>query len=188
MDASKSQPPECRTYSFEGRKKNADALIPDSRKMQILREVFSDRGAVDVLKASPEEDRKGIDFWVILRDGGRIAVDVKVKAKDYGDAPLEILSVVERAVPGWTVRPDSKTDYAVFIYADTGTVFRVPFQLLRAVTLRNLPEWRMRYRVRENGTTEYGGYKSEWLPVPRYVIEAEIQALLNRDAAGHGLN
>lgn len=135
-------------------------------------------------KASQFHDRRGIDYWVILKSGVRISIDVKVREIDFAakdgkdDLALESWSVVENRKPGWTWDGSKKTDYILWLWVDTGRWCLLPFQLLRRVTQKNIfgsQGWRKRFPTKVQQTSGGETYHSECVFVPRRLILKAIE-------------
>lgn len=137
-------------------------------------------GATAVSPASRQDDRRGTDWWVALRNGHKLSVDCKVRGEDYlrshgkDDLALESWSVVEREIVGWTRDPDKRCDYVLWLWTDTGRWCLVPFAMLCRVFIDGWVEWRERYSFCRQFTPNFGGYHSECIFVPRREIWAAI--------------
>lgn len=166
-----------RSYGFEDRlAMSTDDHVTDAITSIILREI---PGALNVLPAHTSNDRKGTDFWVEHSSGRFLRVDAKVReedwaARDEDDYALEIWSVVERQIPGWTRSPHQRTDYILWFWKDTCRSALVSFPMLCAVFCENLQAWSAEYRVAQQRTDDYGDYHSECVFVPRHVVWREI--------------
>lgn len=137
-------------------------------------------GATGVRGSSPREDRDGTDRWVDLFNGDALSIDVKVRTEDFAakygmdDLALEVWSVVEERVPGWTRDARKRTDYILWWWRDTGRWCLIPFPMLSAVFVEHLEEWLIAYRVAEQQTD--GRYHSRCVFVPRLVVWRAIYA------------
>lgn len=136
----------------------------------LLREI---PGAVAVQRASREEDRSGIDWWVERSNGTHLGVDLKARAEDWAqhghdDLALEVWSVVERRIVGWTLDIGKLTDYVLWHWQDTGRWCLLSFPMLARVFTDHLAEWVASYRVADQSTS--GRYHSRCVFVPRLVI------------------
>lgn len=133
-------------------------------------------GAVDVTRAGREDDRKGTDYWVRLASGKTISVDAKMRPKDFAlrgkdDLALEIWSVVEESVVGWTLDADKHTDFILWVWVETGRWCLVPFPQLCAVFRENFETWTADPKARATQWTpervNVPSYHSECVFVPR---------------------
>lgn len=133
-------------------------------------------GAIDVIRAPSNDDRNGIDYWVSLSNGLRLAVDAKVRREDfacrgYDDLGLETFSVVEVGKLGWTLDELKRTEYVLWLWQDTGRWCCVPFMMLCSVFRQHQDEWCQLYKVATQHTPgRQQGYHSECVFVPRLVV------------------
>jgi hypothetical protein len=130
-------------------------------------------GAVGVRRAAAHEDRNGTDWWVDQFNGDPLSIDLKARAEDFArrgkdDLALEVWSVVETRVPGWTRDSRKRTDYVLWWWQDTGRWCLVPFPMLCAVFVEHLDEWTTGYQVADQRTD--GRYSSRCVYVPRVVV------------------
>ncbi len=147
-------------------------------------------GAIKVEKATPNEDRHGTDYWVTTKTGNRRSIDVKTRAKEdpelRDDLTLELWSVIQRKVIGWTLDETKETDYILFHWKESGRSCLMSFPELRAVFIKYHTFWNdpiARHKAGRSmpcptsiqGTSEFGGYNSQCIYVPRNeVFEALI--------------
>lgn len=136
--------------------------------------------AVQVTQADTEDDKQGVDYWVILANDHRLAVDVKVRTEDYyrkrgvDDLALETWSVIDSKV-GWTRDPDKRTDYVLWMWQDTGRWCLIPFHLLCAVFQDKWRQWKMAYKTsRQRTHNRNGSWVSECVFVPRVAVWRSI--------------
>ena len=139
-------------------------------------------GAVNVQSAATVNDKQGVDWWVEMSTARHLAVDAKVREKDWAathpdedDLALETWSVVEQRIPGWTRDMHKRCDYVLWLWKDTGRFCLVPFPMLCRVFSQNWSLWSQRYRTaRQHTPREGGGYHSECVFVPRRELWAAI--------------
>ena len=107
-------------------------------------------GAVRIEAATLDDDKHGTDWWVRRYSEYDLAVDCKVREEDWSvkpahirsdDLALEIWSIREQRIPGWTLRQDKRTDYVLWLWADTGRWCLVPFPMLCAVFHEHGRRW-----------------------------------------------
>lgn len=133
-------------------------------------------GAVQAEQASNADDRIGIDWWVTLGNGKRLAVDLKVRAEDWAnrgkdDLALETWSVVDRQVVGWTRDASKHCDRVLWVWQDTGRWCLIPFPELCDVFQVQWHRWAVSYGTWRQSTTRNGRrYQSECIFVPRKVV------------------
>lgn len=135
-------------------------------------------GATAVVRATKADDRNGTDYWVHRGENVPLSVDAKVRSIDYAtrgedDLALEVWSVKEQCIPGWSRNPNKRTDYILWLWQDTGRWCLVPFPMLCAVFEDNFLDWYLDYRTATQSTPERG-YHSECVFVPRRVVWAAI--------------
>ena len=143
-------------------------------------------GAQRAVQALQADDRTGVDWWVETRaTDRRIAVDCKIREDDplpkFGkdDLALEVWSVVEKKVIGWSLDEKKRTDYVFWIFKDTGRWCVVPFVLLVRAFKAKKDDWMRLYRVARQNTE--GRYHSECVFVDRRELWREIW----RQSGGH---
>ncbi len=127
-------------------------------------------GGLSIRKATPDEDRSGIDYWIDRENGVPIGVDVKNRDRHYsGDVCVEICSVYKgRTGParafdewydpdlcqsiGWTLDTSKKTDILVNTWRTSEPGRRkywiVYFPHFQEVSLRNWKTWASQHGVR----------------------------------------
>lgn len=142
--------------------------------------------AVAVTRASIEQDKTGVDFWVTLKNNKRIGIDVKIRDHDFGkdDLALETWSVIETGKVGWTRDPQKQTDYIVWYWKDTKRYCIVPYLLLRKAFIQHWQAWRALYKSALQTTRQNGAvWQSECVFVPRNVVWRAIYEISNGIAA-----
>jgi hypothetical protein len=137
-------------------------------------------GALSAHPAHLVNDRHGVD-WYVEMPGRHLGVDCKVRSEDWSkradpcdDIALEIWSVEEKGIRGWTADTDKRCDYILWLWKDTGRWMLVPFQMLLAVFVERLPEWEVRFKIARQFTPGNGGYHSVCIFVPRREVWAAI--------------
>jgi hypothetical protein len=142
-------------------------------------------GSLRAIQALPVNDRQGVDWWIEMDSGERIAVDCKIREDDplpkynKDDLALETWSVVEKKIAGWSLDTTKRTDYVFWLWKDTGRWCIVPFMLLVRAFTNKKDEWARTFRVARQNTD--GRYHSECIFVSRRELWAEIY----RQASGH---
>ena len=148
---------------------------------QVLLDIFPE--AVNIKRATREEDLKGTDYWVGFMNRSSISVDVKVRGVDpiekYGkdDLILETYSKVEEKKIGWTRDTNKRTDYILWFWKPTGRWLLVPFPMLCFVFRKKWEGWRERFTppLLQKTETETGKvWHSECILVPRKLVWEEI--------------
>ncbi|MCB2212529.1 hypothetical protein KQI52_10495 [bacterium] len=132
--------------------------------------------------STPEEDRKGVDFWVVLRDGTRIGIDVKAQRNYVGWLALETWSSVEKSVVGWTLREDVLTEYVLWVWPSKRRFALVPFRPLRTVFREFGRDWYVNHPVSRQFTQadwkrKRPSYHSEIVLVPFHTVAGAMREL-----------
>lgn len=144
-------------------------------------------GSVRAIQALSVHDKQGVDWWIDMKSGERLAIDCKIREDDpiprFGahcdDVALETWSVVEKKAIGWSLDDTKKTDYIFWLWKDTGRWCIVPFPLLVKAFKSKKDAWMQSYRVARQNTNSR--YHSECVFVDRREMWAEIY----RQAQGH---
>ena len=140
-------------------------------------------GSLRAIQALPVNDRQGVDWWVEMESGERIAIDCKVRTLDplvkyqKDDLALETWSVMEKRIIGWSLDSKKRTDYVLWIWKTTGRWCIVPFMLLVRAFKNKKDEWAVAFGVAEQSTD--GRYHSQCIFVPRRDLWAEIYLQAN---------
>jgi len=168
-------------YSFDERLEMSQGVSTSKSVRDILVENIP--GALGAYKSTQEEDRSGVDWWVKHKSGHHLSVDCKIRGRDFredeergfpDDLALETWSVVEKEIPGWTLRDDKKTDYILWLWKDTGRWCLVPFPMLCKVFQENMDRWVEYYGPPVQQFTPEGKYHSECIFVSRKEVWSEI--------------
>lgn len=136
-------------------------------------------GARAVQRASVESDRTGVDYWVTVVSGDRVAVDVKVRSVDpikafsSDDLALETWSAIGSKRVGWSRDPHKRTDYVLWYFEPTHRYALYPFLPLCRAFMRNWKRWSDEYRTQ---VQQSDGWQSECVYVPRLALNAAIEA------------
>jgi hypothetical protein len=126
---------------------------------------FLERFPVRILRASREEQRKGIDRLFVSRISGAIdTVEYKADtlAGRTGNAFVETVSVSSTGRPGWALASQAK--YLVYLVTEPETIYFVAMAALRA----KLPVWKRLYR---EAAAQNDGYETRGLLVPLDELE-----------------
>ncbi len=139
-------------------------------------------GACQVIQAHEANDRNGTDYWVEHERGRFLSIDCKIREEDWSAKPppltaddlaLEIWSVVERRIVGWTRDRKKQTDYVLWFWLDTRRWCLIPFLQLCGVFEENWELWQSNYKHPQQYTPD-GDYHSECVFVPRHEVWASI--------------
>ena len=171
-----NQPPEPRETDFSERMAMSQGVASNADIQGILLQEIP--GALAVYPAHPTNDRRGVDWWIEMASGTHLAVDAKVRERDWAathpdedDLALETWSVMESQVPGWTRDASKRCDYVLWLWKDTGRFCLLPFPLLCRAFSEQWEAWRDQYRVsRQRTAWATGDYRSECIFVPRQEV------------------
>ena len=106
-----------------------------------------------VARATPAEDRRGVDYWVST-PRGRIGLDLKLRRKDYGAGRGSIDCVIEldgHGSSGWLMKP-SAAALTLFACIDTNRVAVFRTKELQTAVMLNLGRWLASGSAREIST------------------------------------
>lgn len=107
-----------------------------------------------VSRASPAEDRAGVDFWVVL-PRGRTGLDAKFRAKDYASGRRPTIDCVLEldgyGQSGWLFKP-SNASLFLFGCLDTHRVALFEKTKLQLAVMQNISRWLADGRAREIST------------------------------------
>jgi hypothetical protein len=134
--------------------------------------------ALAVRRADPENDKIGVDYWIECT-GRFIAVDVKVRTKDYGgnkpEIALETWSNWEARKPGWSRDLGKITDYVMWFWLDTKRTALFDYRMLRSLTMRHWEQWESQYQTATQITqTASGTYSSRCVFISSADLHAEL--------------
>lgn len=107
-----------------------------------------------VSRATPDEDRRGIDYW-ISTPHGRIGLDLKLRRKDFATSKSSIDCVVEldsHGTGGWLLKAGG-AQLILFACQDSHRVALFDAKKLRTAVLLNVSRWLADGRAREIDTT-----------------------------------
>jgi len=153
-------------HNFERRYREADEPEVVERVREIL---IRDLDAVDVTRASEDEDRRGVDYWASRACGRRQGVDLKNRRSDFGDVHIETVSRVAEGTPGWTVDTTKITDYVLWLWPKRYLL--LPYPLLQATVRRNLAHYQAEYAsANARSSSSSSAWRTQGLGVPVGVL------------------
>lgn len=156
-------------HGFEGRFAYADEPETQARVGEIL---VKDLGALNVERANERDDKAGVDFWAIFRNGTKRGIDIKRRGRDYGDFLVELVSRVEENKPGWTVDEGKLTDYVLILWPRSHLL--LPMHLLRTTSKRMGRKWLEWYgetQASSKSTSMKWQTKNVAVPMPRLFLD-----------------
>ena len=110
----------------------------------IYRQAFPHLTSI-IANSDVETQKKGVDSYLVLKNGHRVKVEEKERKKDYGDLLLEDFSNFERRSAGWA-RDDRKiTDYLAYIIVPPRFAYILYYPALRRIFIDNLDLWRQKH-------------------------------------------
>ena len=145
-----------------------------------------------VARASPADDKRGIDYWVST-NRGRVGLDLKLRRKDYGAARgSSIDCVIEldgHGSSGWLLKADG-AGLILFACADTNRVAMYTARQLRTAVLVNLSRWVADGRAKELETSSRRDgreWKSRAVIVSADTLDQAIEQIDDaaNDGSGH---
>jgi hypothetical protein len=133
---------------------------------EVYTKAFPSLESIACVRQDGWAQRGGIDRVLVLGSGKTLAVDEKVRFKDYGDILLEVFSDYDRRTPGW-VGKDLACDYIAYAVIPLKVCYLLPFQTLRRAWQANRIEWVKKYPLTpaDNGT-----YRTFSVGVPKPVL------------------
>jgi len=144
-----------------------------------------------VSRASPADDRRGVDYWVSLPTGRR-GLDLKLRRQDFGarsGGPLDcVIELESHGQSGWLLKP-AGADLILFAMMDTHRVALFETAKLRSAVLVNLSRWLASGQARELETRSQRGqsaWTSKAVIIPADLIESAIDRLDGQAAANDG--
>ena len=92
----------------------------------------------EIQDPTPQEDRSGVDVWVVNQYGDRVGVQVKARRVSFlGDVFLEIHADLDRGVPGWA--SEARAELLAVVYKDCVLLFHMP--TLAYLVREKLTKW-----------------------------------------------
>jgi hypothetical protein len=121
----------------------------------------------------------GIDKFIILKGGKRLAVDEKVRRdRKPTDIALEFLHVqvgAGRDWPGWIEKPNQFTDYLAYGFQAYRVAFFFPFVTLQAAWLNHRESWKQDYGIiKAPNPRDAPRYHTHSCPVPTEVLMGHL--------------
>lgn len=148
------------------------------------------RDCMGVTRATPAEDRRGVDYWIIT-PRGRISLDLKLRRKDYGarnggavDCVIELES---HGTGGWLLKAGGAA-LILFANADTHRVALFESVKLRTAVMLHLSRWIADGRVKEINTQSARSgnqWTSRAIVVSADLLERAIDSLDDGDMAAN---
>lgn len=149
--------------------------------------------AYEIKKTEQEEDKTGVDYWILRKNLPPIAIDVKnrdicpIMKFGVDDICIETTSVYTgpknppwedkyRQKPGWTIDPNKRTDIIVYSWPTEELGIRrywiVYFPLLCRASMLKWREWVDKYG-------EKASYNQNYLTLNVFVPKEEVIEAIN---------
>lgn len=148
------------------------------------------RDCTGVTRATPADDRRGVDYWVIT-PRGRVGLDLKLRRKDYGarnggavDCVIELES---HGKGGWLLKAGGAA-LILFANADTHRVALFETVKLRTAVVLHLSRWIANGQAKEITTHSTRGgnqWSSRAIVVSADLLERAIDSLGDGDMAAN---
>ncbi len=160
-------------YSFS--KENKKSRNATNEIKEILKEIFPMK-EFNETEAGGLEDKEGIDYWLVLNNGKRLAIEVKVRKKDFrkNDVALETWSDYDKKTIGWTLDSNKKSDFVLIFWIDSKKWCLFPFDLLREVFIIKKDEWVESFKTDIQTSSNGNTWRSQCVFVPIDLIWQEI--------------
>lgn len=123
--------------------------------------------------------RAGVDKFVVLPGGKKVAVDEKVRRnRDGSDIGLEYEHVPvngESPWPGWIEKTNTFTDFVAMGFPTTRLAFFFPFLPLQTAWKQNGPSWKFRFDCKPSANPKINPRYHTWnCYVPTEVVLGTI--------------
>jgi hypothetical protein len=179
------------THRFREELKFSHGAADEPEWCAAYRKVWPDLAEIIDMRHPGVHQKQGVDRVVILANGKVMTIDEKVRREHWDDVLVEIWSVYERRVPGWTIDPGKKCSHIAYLTLPTRTCILIPYDELRRATIANRSEWeRKAGPIPAEPRRSYGTDGFCWIPgrnegwitwsigVPREVIQRAILAAM----------
>jgi hypothetical protein len=112
---------------------------------------FPSLSSIQKISGPCAAQRAGIDKFVILDGGKKIAVDEKIRrTRPPTDIAIEFRHVPvdgSEPWPGWICKPNQYTDFVAFGFASFKIAFFLPFPTLQAAWWNHSHDWLSRFQI-----------------------------------------
>jgi hypothetical protein len=172
------------TYGFQEQLDFSQGAKCDSDAETIMSLLY---GCASVTPNTGTGNDCGIDYIATLRRGAEVMIDAKTRAagcskywRGEPELAIEIWSVmpggkfqINSGKAGWTLDESKKTDMVLYTFSpcDTTVAYLIPFHSLRMAAVRNVVNWRQKYKVDTQETNEgRRGWQSQAVFVPASIV------------------
>lgn len=177
-------------YDFQERLTFSQGIALEQNLIGLL--LDSIPGSTQVVRASPEEDRAGVDYWINRRGLPPVAVDVKHNSYDpiarwrEDSACIETTSVYVgppgppwrdeyRLKPGWTIDETKRADLVVYTWPVSQNHRRFWVLYFPALCRAAQENWRLWAEMYGEKAAKNNGYVTLSVHPPRHVIAAAMR-------------
>lgn len=119
----------------------------------------------------------GVDRWVALSNGRTLALDEKVRPKDWPDVLLEHVSNDRFSTPGW-IEKDLAIDFLAYLFVPSRTCHLFHWLALRRVWLHFGTEWKRKAEQGAEGfrivSADNADHHTLSVAVPLGVLRAKV--------------
>jgi hypothetical protein len=122
-----------------------------------------------------EEQLKGIDKKLILKNGKAVTIDEKCRRENYNDFFIELVSNTKTKKLGWLYY--STCDYIVYYVEPIRKAYLLPFELLKMAWIENKVEWKKKYPIRQCLNK---GYISKGICIPTSILLDSISSQITK--------
>lgn len=120
-------------------------------------------------KTNKQEQLKGIDKKIFLKNGKAVTIDEKVRRVSYPDIFIELISNTKTGKLGWLYYTTS--DYIMYYIEPTRKAYLLPFELLKMAWIENKVLWQKDYKLKE---CINGNYSSKGICIPIQILLKSI--------------
>ena len=143
-------------HDFAERLEWSASLSDEAALIEFYRKLWPDMIACVRIDANCKWQRVGVDREIILPGLKHIYIDEKKRDSEYTDVLLEEWSVsgfdwnsrqvIKPQKIGWALDGDKQCDYVAYAIPKNGLCYLLPFEILRATCVSNLPIWKRNTR------------------------------------------
>ena len=139
------------------------------------RKAFPTLISVATVPGPSPAQRAGIDKFVMLKGGKRLAVDEKIRRnRPPTDFVLEFQHVPTDQGPpwdGWIEKENSHTDFIAYGFLEFRVAFFIPFPTLQTAWVRHNEQWKAKYGIlKAANPRENPRYHTHFVAVPAAML------------------
>lgn len=126
-----------------------------------------------VLGRCPEQ-AAGVDKWVELPGGKRLAIEEKQRRNQKPDdiaLEFEHFTITKGdSWPGWIEKPNQLTDYLVMCFKEYKTAFFLPYSTLQKTWVMHKEDWKLKYAKQAPNLKSNPPYITRFCAVPTDIL------------------